>query len=265
MGHVLRLSAAGAKSERILVPGAVYHSRTFNQQWSADKSGARDRLTALIQDAFQMYRGDTSYYWTGLKEGTPVRILSLPGPWWHFEKNLLRRFPSQAALRFTCCETNKKVYALAAARMPGAASFRVINLDGASAVNGGKITLLQVPVQKLLQVTNKRFHIAWLDLFGPITKDFLGSLERLSHLIPAKGPVVIAFNVQVGREATAISFAMQPYKNRWDFLTDFVTSRFGEEFVRAQKEIYTDGRASRLQMAFIRRAPSDEFTAIADE
>jgi hypothetical protein len=229
--------------KRKAFPAANYHARTFLMQGNAGKAVARDRLTQIIQEVV------VKHY----PYEKRIHYFSLPGIWWHFEKNLERRagqYGNRTRMSFTAVESSAETYSAAAMNMPvGPNGFRVL-CGGRVVTNFNGYTLIHATTSEYLTRCRKPFRVAWLDYFGPISRRMLNDLELLAALVPKEGPAVVAVNVTVGRETPAITKLING-RNRSEFLDHAFTSLF-PGFRRLQKESYKEeGKtASRLQIAY---------------
>lgn len=230
-------------------PSANYHARTYLKQASSAKSVARDRLTQIFQSVLR----DPSTH-------SDLFILTLPGAWWHFEKNLERRFPARDTggtyrkVHFTGIESTKQVFQAAAMSMPiGQQGFRVLS-DGRVVTNKANYVLINSKVRDYLKVCRKPFRGAWLDYFSPISQDILADIRDVGRLAPKQGPVIFAINVAIGRETKAVTKAMDGLSRDY-FLHKEVEKAFGP-MTLMQKESYREEgmKISRLQLAFARLA-----------
>lgn len=234
--------------------GAHYHARTYLKQASSEKSMARDRLTRIA--CIVMGRKISKV--TG-----PIFALTLPGVWWHFEKNLMRRFGSagdagqeggyqRQKLHFTGVESNKQAFQQATLSMPITdRGYKVVG-NGVAVTNKAGFLLVNTKIGDYIKVTNKPFRLVWLDYFCPITKAMLEDLLILSTKVAQSGPLLLAFNVMVGRETKDVT-ALMNGKMRHEFLAEYVCEHFGPmDLVQIEKYKEEGMKTSRLQIAFAR-------------
>lgn len=228
-------------------PNGNYHARTYLKQASPDKSLARDRLTQVFQNCI---RDDDTM------KGRQLFVLSLPGAWWHFEKNLERRCgnfgDNKAKVHFTGVESCRDTFRLASLSIPSYNGLRVLS-DGNVVTNKRSHTLVKAKLSDYLATCRKPFRVAWLDYFSPLNSQVLSDLKRLSNVMPRTGGILLAINVGIGRETKAITESIGEL-SRESFIVSYITDLFGPmEIVQMERYKEEGMKVSRLQMAFYRK------------
>jgi hypothetical protein len=154
-------------------------------------------------------------------------VLSLPGPWWNFERSL--RTQTRRKLSFVCCENDPTIFRLASANIPHkrtGASGKVRSkfqseLGNADVVTNGHSTcLINCDVCDQIRVTDKKFNIVYLDFCSPLTPKILECIDNVPRVLAADAVFAIAF--MAARESLAMLKSMHPHKSRMAFINDWV-------------------------------------------
>lgn len=224
-----------------------YHARTRFFRHSNGKSEARSELARICRTFLAGRKG--------------VRVLSLPGCWWHFEKALLGENGRKWTPTFIGCEFDRRVFPLATLRMPhkpnGARPIRckkMAELGDCDVISNSRDAILvNADIHQFIKVTNKKFRLIWFDLMSMTTRKLLKSMKESLRVLEPE--CVLALNVLIGRESIDLIADMRKFPDRAAFLADFVQRELGPEFRLVQNTIYSDSehaQARRLQMAWVR-------------
>lgn len=222
-----------------------YHASTYRPNATPGKSSARGELSDLARRHFQ-----------GVKT---VRLLTLPGAWWHFEKIALRNWSrDKIRLAIHACEINPAIFHIAATRMPqvdrrGLLLKRCKEVSDCHVVsNRRNAILLNCDIHRFIAATDKKFHMVWLDLMSQTTDTLVRTARRLNDIIEPHS--AIAVNVLQGRESNSVTMAMGK-RNRVQYWSDLIAESC-PGMTLSHRWLYTDSHAAmRLQLFFTRLAP----------
>lgn len=137
-----------------------------------------------------------------------IKVLTLPGPWLHFEHMLIKPKPRTWKPKFTCCENNRTLFAAMAVKVPvrgnnGLKVTHAAELQCDVVTNRKDFICLHCDVQDFLQTRPGVYRVVWLDFCSQITTKMLQALSNLPQLI-ADGPCLFALTVLLAREEFSV-------------------------------------------------------------
>lgn len=191
-----------------------------------------DDLTPEKGSARQLIMRDLSEMFG--QEGPRLKMLTLPGPFWVFEKRMLRRYRQKRDWVFVGLEKAPKLFKLATAFMPNSnKGFKCrFSEEGQcpSVTNSKTAVLINGDIHKWLDVgvrhDNNQFDAIWLDLNAPIHERLLGSIGSIAAKGFLRSPGYLVVSFQVGRETLRAMRLIEKAGGRSDLIRETIKSAF---------------------------------------
>lgn len=179
-----------------------------------------------------------------------LKCLTLPGPWWSFEKDLIKISPRASCVGI---ERSRRLFNAAAHRIPKSnKSLKALyseECDGEAITNGKGFCLIHGDIHCFLRAENKhdqRFNFVWLDLHQQINDNLLCSLKHLpGRLCPES---IVAITVMAGRESVKITELME--RDRLGFIKNRLGGHFNGRIIDTYR--YHDKRGATMIQAIYR-------------
>ena len=193
-----------------------------NSDWSEGKTYARD---LIIRDVLNRFG----------RKGHNLRMLTLPGPYWIFEKIMLRKFRQSRQITFIGVERAKQLFRLAASTMPKTNKplkcSHNTTTGGHKISNGKNAVLIHANVHQMLlddDLHDESFDAIWLDLSSPITEKVIQSIIRIGEGNKIRRPGYLALTLQASRESLATMRLIEQDGGRSSLLRGLMADIFGE-------------------------------------
>lgn len=222
-----------------------FHERTISRTSDLNKDKARWRVVNV-------------FLRTCPKSIKRVRLLSNPGPWWHFERLLEGRLLNrEQEPRFVCCERDPDVYALSAAMLAavfgGVAVKNEMGFPFVTCIKGHR-KLYNADTFEYLQ-SHRRWKLfcgIWLDLTSTLT-DKLGTKLALLRPVLRSDYCMIAITLIRGREQGEVRDTLRTGKTRKRHLASLIDEHCGPGFKLTDIFNYADSSPMQ-QVIFVRGA-----------
>lgn len=176
----------------------VYSTRKDADPTSLYKYHQRQKEGRLINK--DEVRGDTIIFldnWIRKHKLRPVRFLTLPGPWWTFEKDIEinRHEAKRFNPLFVGCENDYKVFKVAALNMPnrdfGLKAHKYNELVDAVIIrNRFQSQLICCDIFDYVKVSQMRFDCVWLDVTSTLIK-VGANLTNFNRVLKQKAVFII--------------------------------------------------------------------------
>lgn len=148
-------------------------------------------------------------------EAQKIKALTLPGPWWNFEKALDRKFrQGKRTASYVGVENNLRLFQMAACYI--AKKNKPLKIkhseetDSHAVTNGKNFCLVHGDIHKFIAADNaldNRYNVIWLDLNSSITPRLLTTLRSLHRWTSEYA--IIALTVLAAREPLRITELMK--------------------------------------------------------
>lgn len=191
-----------------------------------------------------------------------LHCLTLPGAWWHFERDLFADSTRTFRPTFLCCEMQAPLFSVAVHRMPHVSETRGICTRIASkyqhahfASNRRDLAIFNMNVHDFVAETDARFNVIWLDLCSQTTEKLFATVKRLPSLLRPREYACVILGVAAARESLTILSEMHKYPSRLAYLAAKFNTLLGEDFVPVMLHSYRDTHPM-LQLGFQRKDQS---------
>jgi hypothetical protein len=177
---------------------------------------------------------------------TQIKMLTLPGAWWHFEKKFIPTTFNNHTLNVVGCEKNHQIFKLAAKNFPVPKTWHTHNW-----VTGNNVCLLRKDIGDFISSTEDKFDVVWLDHCGPVSDKFLDSLIPLKKVL--NPTALLAITILKARERPFFTQGINESGGRINFLTDLVKGLISSQFKLISVKEYCD--SSPMLQAIFKRDP----------
>ncbi len=169
-------------------------SINYARQSKSIRYGKLEARTAVIDEIFKIKWPHKT-----------IRLLTLPGAWWHFERQVgvIPKHSRFSHFSLTCCERDRIVFNNAALRLPrGKRGIKIgwmKELNNAKVVtNRNDIVLINCNIADFMAITERKYDVVWLDFCGPIHDNVMDSIATTKRVVRTPGLLAITF--MKGRE-----------------------------------------------------------------